>query len=183
VPTLHRVLPYLESARKGQPGHPLYVPFSTGANRVDNPDTYDTLYLGDNPLGALAEAFGWAARWSAGLLRGSPAIPGSIRALVSYELPERTTICDLDDADRLRDLGLRPSQVVTRDRTVTQAWARAVFDLDQFVGVRWWSYYNPEWGSLGLWDTSALTVVDIVVLTVEHPAFVAAAADIVRIIE
>jgi hypothetical protein len=183
VPTLYRVLPYLKLARKGQPGHPLHVPASTGSSRVDNPELYDTLYLGDSPLGAVAEAFGWAARWNAGLLRGSPAIPGSTRALVSYDLPDHTPLCDLDDAERLQALTLRPSQVVTRDRSVTQGWARAVYALGQFAGVRWWSYYNPEWGSLGMWDTGGLTVRDVAILTVEHEAFVAAAADIVRIVD
>ncbi|MBN8892264.1 MAG: DUF2783 domain-containing protein [Rhodospirillales bacterium] len=90
---------------------------------------------------------------------------------------------DLDDADRLASLGLRPPRVVTRDREVTQAWARELFEGGQYAGVRWWSYYNPDWGSVGLWDSAALHVTDVVTLTVDHPAFVAAAAEIIRIIE
>lgn len=181
--SLYRVLPFLGSANDGEPGHPLYVPTATGANRVDNPDAYDALYLGDGPLCAVAEAFGWAPRWNAGLLRGSPALPGSVRALVQYELGNDASICDLDDAGRLAHLALRPSRVVTRDRAVTQAWARELYDGGEFVGVRWWSYYNPDWGSVGLWEHAALSVTDVVALTVDHPAFVAAAAEIVRIIE
>lgn len=76
-----------------------------------------------------------------------------------------------------------PSRVVTRDRTLTQAWARKLFDTGEFAGVRWWSYYNSDWSSVGLWDTSALTVTDVAVLTADHQMFVAAAAEIVRIIE
>lgn len=181
--SLFRVLPYLETAGNGEPGHPLHVPLSTGTNRIDNPDVYDTLYLGDDPSCAVAEAFGWAPRWNAGLLRGSRALPGSVRALVRYELADDVQVCDLDDTSRLAGLGLRPSRVVTRDRTVTQAWARRLYDARTFAGVRWWSYYNPDWGSIGLWNTDALTVMDIAVLTVEHPAFVAAAGEITRIIE
>lgn len=92
-------------------------------------------------------------------------------------------MCDLDDAHRLADLDLRPSRVVTRDRATTQGWARALFDTGAFAGVRWWSYYNPDWGSVGLLDAAALAVVDIALLTTDHPMFVAAAADIVRVIE
>lgn len=180
---LYRVLPYLSNAPSGEPGHPLFVPTSTGANRIDNPASYDTLYLGDSPLCAVAEAFGWAPRWNAGLLRGSPALPGSDRALVQYELDDHAQICDLDDADRLTALRLRPSRVVTRDREVTQTWAMKLYDGGQFAGVRWWSYYNPDWGSVGLWDTAALTITNVVVLTADHPAFVAAAAEIIRTIE
>jgi hypothetical protein len=183
MPRLHRVLPYLESAAAGAPGHPLHIPASTGANRVDNPDIYDALYLGDSPLCAVAEAFGWAPRWSAGLLRGTPSLPGSVRALISYDLDQDAAVCDLDDADRLSRLGLRPSRVVTPNRSITQAWARELFDTREFAGARWWSYYNPDWGSVGLWDTAALTVIDVSVLSAGHPMFVAAAAEIVRVIE
>lgn len=176
------MLPYLDTAVDGQPGHPLHVPSSTGANRIDNPDAYDTLYLGDEPVCAVAEAFGWATQWNAGLLRGTPSLPGTVRALVSYELGDAASLCNMDDANRLADMALRPSRVVTRDRAVTQAWARELFSTREFAGVRWWSYYDPDWGSVGLWDTTALTVADIVVLTVDHPVFVSAAAEIVRVI-
>lgn len=180
--SLYRVVPYLAAAAAGEPGHPLYVPVSTGANRIDNPDVYHALYLGDGASCAVAEAFGWAPRWNAGLLRGTPSLPGSVRALVAYERDSSAAVCDLDDADRLAELGLRPSRVVTRSRAVTQGWARELFDRGEFVGVRWWSYYNPDWGSVGLWDSTALGVADVAVLTVEHPAFVAAATEIVRVV-
>lgn len=177
---LYRVLPYLPGVRRGRAGHPLYVPRSTGVNRVDNPGSYQTLYLGDSPAGAVAEAFGWAPRWDAGLFRGPPSLPGSIRALVRYELPEATSVCDLDDAERLVDLGLRPSSVVTRDRAVTQAWALSLFESGSFVGVRWWSYYDPGWGSYGLWDHSRLALKGVQVLTAAHPAVREAAEVLVR---
>lgn len=183
MPSLYRVLPYLETAATGRPGHPLHVPPASGANRIDNPGIYEPLYLGDDPLCAVAEAFGWAPRWSAGLLRGTPSLPGSVRALVTYDLSDAARVCDLDDAGRLVELGLRPSRVVTRDRAVTQVWALEVFDSREFAGVRWWSYYEPDWGSIGLWDITPLTVSDVAVLTVDHPAFTAAAAAIVRVIE
>jgi hypothetical protein len=183
VTTLYRVLPYLRSARANAPGHPLFVPASTGAGRVDNPGQYDVLYLGDTAAGAIAEAFGWAPTWDATLFRGTPALPGSVRALVSYELDDaRATVCDLDDARRLVELGLRPSQVVTRDRHVTQQWSAAIFARAEFAGVRWWSYYDPRWGSFGLWDRSALRVSSVQVLDdPDQPDFTAAADVLNRI--
>lgn len=183
MPTLYRVLPFVGGAGWDEPGHPLFVPASTGGHRLDNPHAYDVLYAGDDPRCAVAEAFGWALRWGAGLLRGSPSLPGSVRALVTYHLAEDTALCDLDDAARLVELGLRPSGVVTRDRQVTQAWALDLFDRGEFAGARWWSYYDPDWGSVGLWDVSSLTVTGVNELTVDHPAFVAAATAIVRIVE
>lgn len=183
MPALYRVLPHLPRVAAGRPGSPRHVPPSTGANRVDNPDLYAVLYLGDSPVGAVAEAFGWAPRWSAALLRGSPSLPGSTRALVTFELPASAPLCDLDDAARLVDLRLRPSEVVTRDRGVTQAWSRRIFETSAYAGVRWWSYYEPSWGSVGLWDVTSLAVTAVEPLTVDHPALVAAAETIVRVVE
>lgn len=176
---LFRVLPYLPSARVGKPGHPLYVPPS-GAGRIDNPGRYGVLYVGDAAAGAVAEAFGWLPEWSAAMLRGRPALAGSVHALARYELADGADVCDLDDAARLVDLQLRPSQVVTRERTVTQAWALTVFEREDFAGVRWWSYYDPGWGSHGLWDLAELRVIDVVPLTMTHPAVVEAADVLVR---
>jgi len=183
VTTLYRVLPYLRTARANAPGHPLFVPASTGAGRVDSPGQYDVLYLGDTAAGAIAEAFGWAQVWDATLFRGTPALAGSVRALVAYELDDRrASVCDLDDARRLVELRLRPSEVVTRERTVTQRWASALFARSEFAGVRWWSYYDPRWGSYGLWDVATLRVTSVTVLDdVDQPDVVAAADVLNRI--
>ena len=52
------------------------------------------------------------------------------------------------------------------------------------MGVRWWSYYDPRWGSFGLWDTSSLTVEEAEVLdSVDHPAFAEAADVLWRVIQ
>lgn len=178
--TLFRVLPYLPSARPRTPGHPLHVPPSTGAGRVDNPALYQVLYLGDSAAGAIAEAFGWARQWDASLFRGTPSLPGSVRALARYALPDEVAVCDLDDARRLVELGLRPSQVVTRERAVTQRWAGELFARAVFAGVRWWSYYDPRWGSVGLWDVAALELVSVQVLDDVEQSDFAAAADVLN---
>ena len=181
---LYRVLPYLDTAKAGKPGHPLYLPPARGSNRVDNPGRYQVLYLGDDPAGAVAEAFGSFSRWNRGLFRGTPSLGGKHAGLVSYELDDSAALCDLDDAYALVELGLRPSEVVTRNRLVTQAWALTLYETGSYAGVRWWSYDDPRWGSVGLWDDRQLTVADITVLDdLAHPAFVEAAAVLCRLIE
>ncbi|MGQ0625014.1 MAG: RES family NAD+ phosphorylase [Sporichthyaceae bacterium] len=177
---LYRVVSSLLDARATAPGHALHVPASRGASRIDNPDRYHALYLGDDPLCAVAEAFGAQQVWTAGMFRGKPSLPGSVQALVTYRLADGAAVCDLDDAVRLVALGLRPSRVVTRDRAITQQWARRLYDGGSFAGVRWWSYYDPNWGSLGLWDIDALSVVDVEPLNADHRHVIAAADRILR---
>ncbi len=65
-------------------------------------------------------------------------------ATTRYPLTRVLPCCKAPDAD-----------VVTRDREVTQAWARAIFECGQFAGARWWSYYNPDWSIVGLWRQDA----------------------------
>lgn len=158
---LHRVFPWLPGVRKGAPGHALHVHRPQGAGRLDNPDRYDVLYLSDAAAGAVAEAFGSFDTWSAELFEGSPALPGSVRALAAYELSDLTPLADLDDPQRLVLLGLRPSQVVTRDRHLTQAWALRLFQSGSYDGARWWSYWDPRWSSLGLWQLDGLRLLEV----------------------
>ena len=172
---LWRVLPHLPTARPGAPGHPLYVPPRQGAGRLDNPEHYLVLYLADHPAGAVAEAFGDLAFWRASMLRGSPSLPGSVRALAQYELDD-ATLCDLDDPTELVARAIRPSQVVSHDRMRTQAWALRLWQERRYDGVRWWSYRDPRWGSLGIWSTEHLRVVDVHPLAIDDDAVTAAAA-------
>jgi hypothetical protein len=115
------------------------------------------MYLSDAPAGAVAEAFGTLARWTSGMFE-RPDLPGSVRALGSYEISEEVAVFDLDDAGALQTLGLRPSQVVTRDRSVTQRWALGIHELGSWAGVRWWSYYDPRWYCCAIWEIDALTL-------------------------
>jgi hypothetical protein len=64
---------------------------------------------------------------------------------------------------------------VTRDRQVTQSWALAIFQRQQFGGIRWWSYHDPRWGSHGVWETSKLELRSVEALTLDHAAVVEAA--------
>ncbi|MGH8925547.1 MAG: RES domain-containing protein [Acidimicrobiia bacterium] len=173
--TLYRVFPWLEGARRSQSGHPSFVP-GGGAGRIDNPEHYSALYLSDGPGGACAEAFFFKAVWDAKMLRGSPSLPGSAQAIATFEMEPVVQVCDLDDASRLVALDLRPSQVVTRDRRVTQAWALQIFQQQRFGGIRWWSYHDPRWGSHGMWATDSLQLRGVEPLTLDHVAVTEAAA-------
>lgn len=172
--TLYRVFPWVRAAGRGEPGHPLHVP-EGGAGRIDNPEHYRTLYLSDGAGGACAEVFHYRPAWDERMLRGSPALPSSVHALGTYAFSSGSSVCDLDDAARLADLGLRPSEVVTRDRRKTQAWALRVFEERRWGGVRWWSYHDPRWGSHGIWAVDALHVEEVQPLALDHPAILEAA--------
>jgi hypothetical protein len=178
--TLWRVLPYDSTARAGQPGHPLHVPPRQGAGRIDNPEHYLVRYLADSPEGAVAEAFGDLAAWTASMLRGSPSLPGSARALATYELVAGAVLCDLDNPAELVARTMRPSQVVSRDRELTQAWALRLWVEGRYDGVRWWSARDPRWGSIGIWSPTGIVVTDVRVLTVDDPALLTAASVLQR---
>ena len=152
---LYRVFPWLPRAAAGEPGHPLYIPEPSGAGRADNPNDYRALYLSGAEAGAVAEAFGTLKLWTPRMF-ARPDLPGSTRALAAYEIGDDLAIFDLDDPDALKSLDLRPSQVVTRDRDVTQRWALAVYRQARWSGVRWWSYYDPRWYSYAVWNISGL---------------------------
>lgn len=176
---LYRVFPWVEDARPGEPGHPLYTPSPQGHGRIDNPEHYLALYASDDPDGAIGEAFGNHSVWTSDLLEGPPGLPGSRRALATIDA-STLAVVDLDDAAALLDRGLRPSQVVTRDREITQAWALAIFRAGRWGGVRWWSYYEPTWGSFGLWDASNLEIADVTSLADLMPRVQGVAARMFR---
>lgn len=159
---LYRVFPWLEGARSGEPGHPLYVAHPQGQGRIDNPEHYLTLYLSDQPEGAIGEAFGNHAMWTPDLLQGPALLPGSRRALATFETDAR--VLDLDDPQVLLDRNLRPSAVVTRDRERTQRWAMEVYREGAWDGIRWWSFHDPAWGAFGLWNLDPIAVVEVVAL-------------------
>jgi hypothetical protein len=174
-----RVFPWVEGAPRGRAGLPLFVPTPQGSGRVDNPGHYLTLYVSDAAPGAVAEAFGNHAVWTDDLVSGPPMLPGSVRALATYQL-EGPPVLDLDDCGALGPRDLRPSNVVTRERTLTQAWALLIHQESRWAGVRWWSFYDPDWGSFGVWDQGGLKVQAVEPLRRDHPAVADAAAVLSR---
>jgi len=179
VPDLYRVFPYLPDAAIDEPGGALYIP-RQGGGRLDNPDLYSVFYASSAPPGAIAEAFGRFPEWTPAILAGSPALPGSARAIAAYHLDEAAAICNLDDAAQLNELGLRPSDVVSRDYARTREWARRLYRDRRWSGVQWWSYYDPRWASFGIWDLATISVSSVRVLTLDAPAIVEAARTIIR---
>jgi len=146
---LFRVLPYDANAAPNERGGVLYVPGST-AGRIANADLYRELYLSLEAEGAIAEVFGRLPIWqNSDFVRAD----GTKLALTSYALSDDAPIFDLDNVRALASFGIEhPSEVVTRNRKITQQWARRIFESGRYIGVRWWSYYEPAWTSIGLWD-------------------------------
>ncbi|MBI4261476.1 MAG: RES domain-containing protein [Actinobacteria bacterium] len=166
---LHRVIPWVPRAGRGEAGHPLHVPPVQGAGRIDNPEQYLVLYASSHAEGAVAERFGNLGTWNEAMLEATPSLPGSVQALVEYEM-QGPPLVDLDDPAALVERGLRPSEVVTRDRSVKERWALAIFREGRWSGVGWWSYHDPRWRSCGLWDRSGLRVEAVRALQPDDPA-------------
>jgi hypothetical protein len=181
--TLYRVVSYIDGAKAHEPGGPFFIP-PQGRGRLDNPDLYSVLYAGENRVGCVAEAFGRIPVWTASMFGGFPLLPGSLRALVTFETTApRSAVRDLDDPRALVEHSLRPSDVITRDYADTRAWARSIFSRRRWRGVRWWSYYESRWANVGLWDPSGLKLKNIEPLTSSHEAVEAAAAALSRVFE
>jgi hypothetical protein len=157
----------------------MYIPHQ-GGGRIDNPSTYSVLYLSDAASGAIAEAFGRFPEWTEAILEGLPSLPGSSRALACFRLHEDTTVCDLDDPARLIQLDLRPSDVVSRDYARTRAWALRIHRQKKWAGIRWWSYYDAQWASYGLWSFEGLVLEEVRTLRLDESAVVEASRTISR---
>jgi hypothetical protein len=162
IPELHRCFGWLPKADPHEPGGALYIPRDhQGAGRHDNPDLYGALYCSESPVGAAAELL---ARF-----RGVRELePRHLRrfgrplALATLRLAGDAGLVDLDDPKELQHRGLRPSQVATRTRAVTQRQAAAIFaGRGEAPGVRWWSTLESSWIDVTLFDR-ALTGVEIV---------------------
>jgi hypothetical protein len=169
---LYRVFPLDPKARAGESGNALYAP-PGAAGRIANPDLYRELYLSGTSPGALSEAFGRLDTWTPAIfMQGDRPY-----ALATYDLPDSAAICDLDNAGRLLAYDLQPSDVVARKRSVTQAWAARIYNSDRWIGIAWWSRYEPSWRSMGLWYRKGLRLRDNPeVLSAEHAAVREAAA-------
>lgn len=103
-----------------------------------------------------------------------PHIPGSHKALGIYDLPDDLPYVDLDDPQRLVELGVRPSQVIERNRPYTQALALRIHGEGRYNGIRWWSFHRPQWRMYCLWEIDP-SVVHVDPLTVDHIAVASAA--------
>jgi hypothetical protein len=139
---------------------------------------YNELYLSDSAAGAIGETFGRFPVWDDAMLEH----PRGRYAIAAFELGE-LPICDLDDARALVRLNLKPTDVITRNRALTQAWGRALFNEGGWIGVSWWSYYVPEWTNVALWDIGSLRLDHVRALTIASSEVRAAADAIARLIK
>lgn len=181
---LYRVFPYLPAAAPGASGDPMYLYRPQGRGRLDNPAHFDTWYFGFTPETAVGEAFGDLAVWRDAMF-DFPSLAGARRALGVFEIGDDARVLDLDDAHALLERGLRPTQVVSRNRPVTQGWALRIFretaqdGSRRWDGVRWWSFQRPHWTVIALWvplgEEPIHTCLRIEQLTLAHPAVTDAA--------
>jgi hypothetical protein len=170
--TLWRLLPWNTRAAPREPGGALWFPRELqGTGRHDNPDRYGCLYVTEAPLSAVAEALasfrGTGALSAAMLTRG-----GLPLALAELRLEEDGELVDLDDPRVLVRTRLRPSEVATGSRSVTQAYAEHLFDAHpQTQGLRWWSTLEAGLINVTLFDRAArhLSAVAVRPLRLEHP--------------
>jgi hypothetical protein len=175
---LQRCFAWSRRARPDEPDGPLWVPRAfQGDGRHDNPDVYGCLYLADREVAAVVEQLARfrTQRLQAALLgrRGLPL------ALAALELADGVEVLDLDDPRVLARERLRPSEVATRRREVTQPQARALHGArPRAAALRWWSTFEASWANYTVFDRAvpALSVVGLRELTLEDEA-VAAAAD------
>ena len=152
---LWRVLPWDPSARPAAPGGALWFPRPfQGTARHDNPARYGCLYVTEAPVSAIAEALA-PFRGTGELEPGMLARMGRGLALAQLEL-RGTELLDLDDPAVLVAAGLRPSQVATNRRDVTQPAARRLFDAHpDAAGLRWWSTLEASWINATVFDRAA----------------------------
>ena len=169
---LWRALPLDSGAKDREAGGPLWFPrLQQGGGRHDNPDLYGCLYVAEEAVSCVAELLA-PFRGTGRLLPSMLVRYGKPLALASLELEDGATIVDLDDPSTLIATGLRPSQVATRRRTVTQRQAAEVYESHpEAVAIRWWSTLESSWINWTLFDRveKALDVGDVDELTVEHP--------------
>jgi hypothetical protein len=154
---LWRVLPWDPAARPAAPGGPLWFPRPfQGTARHDRPARYGCLYVTEEPVSAVAEAL--APFRGTGDMRPELLTRlGRSLALAELALDDGAPILDLDDPRTLVREALRPSQVATRRRTVTQAYAERLFAAGA-AGLRWWSTLEASWINVTLFDRAAASL-------------------------
>jgi hypothetical protein len=154
---VYRIFGFDPAARASEPGTPDYLHRAAQGNqRLDNPSIYDMWCYSLSPAGAVAEVFGDLPVWSDEMFP-TPYLPGGRRDLGIFEIADDLRIIDMDDPRTLIERGIRPTQVVARNASVTQAWAQGIFEetndvgAQRWDGIRWWSFWGARWINIGLW--------------------------------
>ena len=150
-----RCLAWDKAASPTSRGGALWFPrMLQGNGRHDNPDLYGCLYVSTEPVSAVAEQFqrlvGTSLEAPDLLRRGLPL------ALATIDFDEDGELVDLDDPGVLVGEGMRPSQVATNDRLITQAGASELFSRHpEAVGLRWWSTIEALVPNVTAFDSAA----------------------------
>jgi hypothetical protein len=152
---LYRCFAWSARARAGEQDGPLWFPREfQGEGRHDNPDAYGCLYLADREISCVVEQL---ARF-----RGQRLVPGMLRrrdlplAIAELELDDAADVIDLDEPRVLVRERLRPSNVATRRREVTQPQALALHRKHaDAAALRWWSSYEAQWANYTIFDRAA----------------------------
>lgn len=171
VTRLHRVFVSSPNAsRPSDPGHPLYLP-KQGEGRIDDPTgAFQVWYCSEDWRVAVCEKFKDYDMWNPRVLQPPPNMPkGSLLAMAT--VTGAFELCDLDELQTLERLEIRPSRVVTPNRSQTQAWARKIYEGvagGRLDGATWWCHWNSDYSAMGLWELSNVEEVNTRILTVEH---------------
>jgi hypothetical protein len=148
------------SAMGAARGGPLFVPREQqGAGRHDAPEKYGAWYCSRDAVSAVAESMAFARGRS---LHDGDFVTarGTVRAVVGLQIEDGISVLDLDDPQILVERRLRPSQVATRQRPITQRIATALFD-EGATGFLWWSTLDAAWVNATLFHERALPYVSI----------------------
>lgn len=149
---LYRCFGWNAQAKAAEPDGPLWIPRSVqGEGRHDNPDLYGCLYLSGRDVSPVVEQL---ARFRGGALAASLLRRrGLPLALAEIDLPATAPLIDLDDPKVLQRERLRPSRVATRQRAITQPFARVLYERHgKAAGLRWWSPFEALWMNVTLFD-------------------------------
>jgi hypothetical protein len=152
---LFRVFDWDGSSLGRVEGGPLFVARSRqGAGRHDGPAQYGAWYCSQHAVAAVAECIQYLrghALDDGDFVRGG----GRVKALVTLRLDPGVALVNLDDPAELLPRRIRPSQVATMRRPVTQHIAASVF-REGAGGLLWWSTLEAEWINVTLFHERAL---------------------------
>ncbi|HEX7668552.1 MAG TPA: RES domain-containing protein, partial [Polyangiaceae bacterium] len=128
--------------------------------RHDNPDLYGVIYLSEEPVAGIAEHIAHLRGLS---LEDTDLDRGGVRlSLVELEVPLDSRCHDLDEPTVLTKIRLRPSEVATRNRGLTQKWAARLYRSRRSLGaIRWWSTLEASWHHVTVFDRMADRIVQL----------------------
>lgn len=157
---LFRVFDWNGSALGRMPGGPLSVARARqGSGRHDAPAIYGAWYCSRDAVSAVAECIQFL-RGHALTDADFSRVDGTTKAIVGLRVDDALDVVNLDEPSELVTRRLRPSQVATMRRTVTQAIAASVFE-EGADGLAWWSTLESEWTNVTLFHERALPHVSL----------------------